>query len=67
MEEFDCEYDPIIDKVIHSFLDHPWSFEFHDFSIGTPAKYAFGKKKDLELIARWEDDSSLELLKAWDS
>ena len=60
MEEFDCDYDPVIDQVMHSFLDHAWSFEYEDFSCGQSAKYAFGKKKDHELIARWEDDTSFE-------
>lgn len=57
MEEFECE-EELVDRVFHSFLDHTWSFNYDDFSDGRLAKYAFGTKKDLELIALWEDDAA---------
>ena len=49
--------DDVLDRVLHSFMDHPWEFEFKDRSCGKPIKYGFNKW-DIEVVKRWNADET---------
>lgn len=55
MEEFDGQED-VCDAVCRSFMDRAWRFVYLDYSDGENHRWSFGKKKDKELIAKWEND-----------
>ena len=54
-EEFDGQGD-VIDKVLHSFMDHTWQYRFLNYSCGEYDPYAFNGKKDKALIKKWKSD-----------
>ena len=61
----ECLNDPDdFETIKESFLWTSWEFKYCDDSDGITYKFAFGKKKkDLEIIKKWEDDSAFNLLK----
>lgn len=54
-EEFDAQED-VVDKVKNSFMDHTWQYRYEDYSCGEYCPWAFNRKKDKALIAKWKSD-----------